>query len=107
MTTYLILNLLFLITLLMFIPKKITKPSKGWWIMLGGLLLLTALFTPLSTYLDIVEYDPSKILGLSIFGAPVENFFYALYAACIVPLVWNRLGENAQMKKERDEKSAS
>jgi len=106
MTTYLILNLLFLLTLLMFIPKKFRKPSKAWWIALGGLLILTAIFDPLIIHFDIVDYDPSKILGLRIFGAPIEDFFYALYAACIVPLVWNRLGENAQMKKEKDAKSS-
>ena len=97
--TYLILNLLFLITLIMFIPKTFKKPPTAWWITLAGLVILTAIFDPLIIYFDIVAYDPSKILGLHIFGAPIEDFFYALYAACIVPLVWNRLGENALEKE--------
>jgi lycopene cyclase domain-containing protein len=93
MMTYLILNVLFLVTLVMFLPKKFKKPSITWWITLGSVLLLTLLFDPIIIALDIVDYDPSKILGPRLFGAPVEDFFYALYAVCLVPLVWNKLGE--------------
>ena len=96
MMTYLVLNLAFLVTLLMFIPKTFKKPPTAWWITLGGLILLTAIFDPLIIYLHIVDYDPAKILGLRLFGAPIEDFFYALYAACIVPLVWHRLGEKKE-----------
>ncbi|RWZ78677.1 MAG: lycopene cyclase domain-containing protein [Candidatus Microsaccharimonas sossegonensis] len=77
----------------MFLPKKIKKIPKAWWLTLAGLLILTAIFDPLMIYLQFFQYAPSKILGLTFFGAPIEDFFYALYAACIVPLVWNRLGE--------------
>lgn len=91
--TYLLLNLAFLVTLIMFMPKKLKKPPVAWWITLGGLLVLTAIFDPLIIYFNIVEYTPEKILGLKLFGAPIEDFFYALYASCIVPLIWNRIGE--------------
>jgi lycopene cyclase domain-containing protein len=99
MMTYVFLNLLFLLTLLMFIPKQFKKPPTAWWITLGGLIILTAIFDPLIIYFSIVDYDPTKILGLRFFGAPVEDFFYALYAACIVPLIWNRLGEKKDHRK--------
>ena len=91
--TYLILNLIFLVTLIVFIPTRLKKPPVAWWITLGGLILLTGIFDPLIIYFNIVDYAPEKILGLKLFGAPIEDFFYALYAACVVPLVWNRLGE--------------
>lgn len=91
--TYLLLNLLFFITLVMFIPKHFKKPPVAWWMTLAGMLILTAIFDPIIIYFHIVEYDPAKILGLHLFGAPIEDFFYALYAVCIVPLVWNRLEE--------------
>jgi lycopene cyclase domain-containing protein len=93
MTTYLFLNLVFLATLIMFLPKKITRPTKKWWITLGVIVLLTAVFDPIIIALGIVDYDPSKILGILWFGAPIEDFFYAIYAVILVPLVWNRLGE--------------
>jgi len=92
--TYLILNVLFLVTLIMFIPKSFKKPPLAWWVTLGGVLLLTLVFDPIIILLNVVAYDPTKILGLYVFGAPIEDFFYALYAACVVPLIWQRIGEN-------------
>jgi lycopene cyclase domain-containing protein len=91
--TYLILNLAFLVTLVMFIPRRLKKPPRAWWITLASVLLLSLVFGPIIVALDIVDYNPDMILGLKLFGAPIEGFFYALYAACIVPLVWNRMGE--------------
>jgi lycopene cyclase domain-containing protein len=93
MTTYLLLNLLFLLTILMFIPRTLRRPSKAWWITLGVVVGLTAIFDPIIIMLDIVAYDPTKLLGIYWFGAPIEDFFYAIYAVVIVPLVWQRLGE--------------
>lgn len=93
MTTYLVLNLVFLVSILLFLPKKLQKPGKALWITLAVLLVLTAIFDPIIIALDIVDYDSSKILGLYWFGAPIEDFFYAIYAAILVPLVWNKLGE--------------
>lgn len=98
MITYLILNVLFFLTLVMFIPTKFTKPSKAWWITLIGLLVLTAIFDPIMIHLDLFGYNESKILGVSFFGAPIEDFFYAIYAAAVVPLIWNRIGEKNQEK---------
>lgn len=93
MTTYLLLNLLFFLTILMFIPRTLRRPSKAWWITLGVVVGLTAIFDPIIIMLDIVAYDPTKLLGIYWFGAPIEDFFYAIYAVAIVPLVWQRLGE--------------
>lgn len=100
MITYLILNLAFFVTLVMFMPNRFKKIPKAWWVTLGGLLVLTLVFDPLIIYLNIVDYNPDKVLGLYLFGAPIEDFFYAVYAACIVPLVWNRLDEKDKEKSK-------
>ncbi len=91
MITYLVLNLIFFISVILFLPKKMTKPQRAFWITLAGLIVLTAIFDPIIIALNIVDYDPTKILGLYLFGAPIEDFFYAVYAACIVPLIWHTL----------------
>jgi len=101
MFTYILLNLLFLITLVIFMPNKLKKPPRAWWFTLYALFLLTLVFDPIIILLDVVAYDPSKILGFNLLGAPIEDFFYAIYAACIVPLVWHRLGEKKREKEER------
>jgi len=92
MTLYLILNLLFLITVLALLPKITARPTKAWWLTLITILGLTAVFDPIIVALHIVAYNPASILGVYWFGAPVEDFFYAIYAVMIVPLLWNRLG---------------
>lgn len=91
--TYLILNCLFLFTLILFLPATLKKPSKAWWIALAIVVALTAIFDPIIIALGIVDYDPSKLIGVYWFGAPIEDFFYALYAVILVPLVWKRIGE--------------
>jgi lycopene cyclase domain-containing protein len=101
MTTYLILNVVFLLTLIMFIPKDFKKPGSAWWFTLAGLFVLTAIFDPLIIFLHIYAYTSTKILGIRLLGAPIEDFFYALYAACVVPMIWNRLGEKSKEKHEK------
>ena len=93
MYTYIFLNVLFLLTLVMFIPKKFKKPSLAWWITLHSVFLLALVFDPIIILLHVVAYNPTKLLGFNLLGAPIEDFFSALYAACLIPLVWNRLGE--------------
>ncbi|MAU33915.1 hypothetical protein CL689_06520 [Candidatus Saccharibacteria bacterium] len=96
MTTYLILNLLFLLTAILFLPVQFRKPPTAFWIALGVVFVLTMIFDPIIIALDIVAYDQTKLLGIFIFGAPVEDFFYAMYAAIIVPLLWTRFGKRRQ-----------
>lgn len=99
MTTYLVLNLVLFVSIFLFLPKQWKLPPKAFWVTLGGLIVLTAVFDPIIVALDIVAYDETKLLGVYWFGAPVEDFFYAVYAAIIVPLIWIKLGERRDVAK--------
>lgn len=88
--TYLLVNLVFLACILVLLAPSIKKPSKAWWLMFAVLMLLTAVFDSLIVWAGIVGYDASKILGIYVGFAPIEDFFYAILAACIVPLFWKR-----------------
>ncbi len=55
-------------------------------------MVLTAVFDNLIILADIVDYDPRLILGLFVYKAPVEDFFYAILAVILVPSLWNRFG---------------
>lgn len=101
MITYLILNLLFLLTVILFLPVHFRKPPAAFWIALAVVSLLTMVFDPIIIALDIVAYDETKLLGLFIFGAPIEDFFYAVYAAMIVPLLWTRFAKRRQHEDNR------
>jgi len=39
----------------------------------------------------IVQYDPTKILGIFIGVAPVEDFAYSVIAAVLIPAIWTSL----------------
>lgn len=56
-----------------------------------ALFALTAVFDPLLVGFDVVRYDPATLLGFTLFGAPIEDFFYVLATALVVPGVWQRL----------------
>lgn len=92
MATYLLVNLIFIVAILAFVKVGYRKPSKRWWIMLGVLLVLTAVFDSVLVYFEVVGYDLDKILGMYVGYAPVEDFFYAIFAAIIVPWAWHKFG---------------
>lgn len=98
--TYIILNLVFMAAILFLFAKTITKPSKVWWITLGILLALTLVFDNFIILAGIVDYDPLKILGLRLGVAPVEDFFYAVFAVMIVPLLWQRFAPPTKGRHE-------
>lgn len=90
MATYLILNILFLAVVAGILhAKKVLHPTRQAAATLLILLVLTALFDSLIIAAGIVAYDPSKLLGLTIGRAPIEDFFYCFLAILIVPSLWH------------------
>lgn len=94
--TYLILNLVFMACVLILTIKKLTSPSRAWWITLFVILFLTLIFDSLIIWAGIVGYDTTKILGLYIGYAPVEDFFYALLVCILVPMFWHQFEPTVQ-----------
>lgn len=91
--TYLILNTVFILCIAGLFWAHIKKPSKAWWVTLAILLALTAVFDSIIIWAGIVAYDPTKILGIYVGRAPVEDFFYAVLAVIVVPLLWHIFGK--------------
>lgn len=56
------------------------------------LCVLTAVFDTLMIAADLYVFDPDKILGWYVWGAPVEDFAYAVAAAVGMPVLWVVLG---------------
>lgn len=98
--TYLILNIVFIICVVVMTAMTFKRPSRNWWITLGALLVLTLVFDNLIIWAGIVGYDTSKLLGVFIGHAPIEDFFYALLAVIIVPLFWKRFDTKSQTEGE-------
>lgn len=55
------------------------------------MFILTAIFDSLIIALSIVDYDSSKILGINILNAPIEDFAYTIAAVILVPSLWTYL----------------
>ena len=63
------------------------------------LCVLTAVFDTIMIDVGLYVFDPDKILGLYIWGAPLEDFAYAIAAAIGMPVLWVALGRR---KSRRD-----
>lgn len=94
MFTYITLNIVVLAIIGAIFYKRATIPSRYWWLMITVLLLLTAIFDSLIIATGIVAYDTSKLLGIYIGIAPIEDFFYAILAAILIPLLWHKKDVN-------------
>lgn len=59
---------------------------------LAAILGTTAVFDNLIIWSGIVAYDETRILGLRIGLAPVEDFLYAIVAVLLSASLWRILG---------------
>ncbi len=91
MATYLVLNCLFLCVVLLLL--RVLNGRIVWnqsvTVTLIVLLVLTAIFDSVIVASGIVAYDETKILGMSLGSAPIEDFFYAVLAAVLIPNLWH------------------
>ncbi|GAA4623880.1 lycopene cyclase domain-containing protein [Cellulomonas oligotrophica] len=74
------------------------RRMRGWpvlWTVLH-LCVLTAVFDTIMIAADLYVFDPDKILGVHVLGAPVEDFAYAVAAGVAVPVLWTVLGRSAR-----------
>ena len=100
--TYLIVNIVFIGIVLFLFAKSFQKPTPAWWITLAALLILTLIFDNLAIWAGMFHYAPEKILGIHIGLAPVEDFFYALLAALLIPTLWRHFGSLDAKKRGVD-----
>ncbi|RMI12934.1 lycopene cyclase domain-containing protein [Cellulomonas triticagri] len=62
--------------------------------LVGGALVmcvLTMVFDTLMIAADLYVYAEDKILGVYLWGAPLEDFAYALAASLAMPVLWTVL----------------
>ena len=64
-------------------------------ITMAVLLAMTAVFDNIMIGVGLVGYDPSRISGVFIGIAPIEDFAYAVAAVLLLPALWVLLGRSA------------
>jgi len=91
--TYLALNAIFMLIACIALGRvRAGRSRRQLWTALVHILIMTAIFDSLIIMAGIVNYDESKISGITIWLAPAEDFAYAVAAVIFVPLVWTLLG---------------
>ena len=92
MATYIVLNLLFLTTVLGVLAwRKLLTFGRAVWATLAVLLVTTIVVDSLLIYLGMFTYPADKILGIHVGLAPIEDLFYSLLAGLAVPAIWKGL----------------
>jgi len=89
--TYLALNLAFM--LIAFVALNLVS-RKSPWRAIGftmiWMLLTTLVFDNIIIALGIVGYDETKISGLLLGLAPIEDFAYTVVSVLAVGILWNK-----------------
>ena len=90
--TYLALNLTFMFVA--FVTLNLVSRKSPWraigFTMLW-MLLVTLVFDNLIIGLEIVGYDKTKISGILLGLAPIEDFAYTVVAVLAVSIIWTKL----------------
>jgi lycopene cyclase domain-containing protein len=68
-------------------------------IVAGILLVMTAVFDNVMIGIGLVGYDVSKISGVFIGIAPLEDFSYAVAALILLPSLWVLLGTGRRRER--------
>lgn len=90
--TYLALNLTFM--LIAFVILNLVSRKSPWRAIgftMFWMLLVTLVFDNVIIGLDIVDYDPTKISGILLGLAPIEDFAYTVVAVLAVGIIWTKL----------------
>jgi len=90
--TYLALNVTFM--LIAFVILNLVSRKSPWraigFTMLW-MLLVTMVFDNVIIGLEIVGYDKTKISGILLGLAPIEDFAYTVVAVLAVSIIWTKL----------------
>lgn len=95
--TNLVLNLLVLAVLLA-VSLPVLRRLRLWPLLgaVAVLCALTVVFDTLMIRVGLYVFDPAKILGVRIWGAPLEDFAYAVAAGVAMPVLWTVLGRRSR-----------
>lgn len=101
--TNIVLNVAVLVVLAA-VSWRVLRRMRGWPLVwtAAHLCVLTAVFDTVMIDVGLYVFDPAKILGVHIWGAPLEDFAYAVAAAVFVPVLWVLLGRSSRTSAAPD-----
>lgn len=96
--SYATLNMLFLAAVCTVTVVLTRRAGVGvrWWTSVGlimvALLVLTVIFDSIIIMTDMVRYDESLLVGVTIWHTPIEDLAWPVAAALLLPALWTWLG---------------
>ena len=90
--TYLALNMTFMF--IAFVTLNLVSRKSPWraiGLTMLWMLLVTLVFDNIIIGLEIVGYDKTKISGILLGLAPIEDFAYTVVAVLAVSIIWTKL----------------
>ncbi len=63
--------------------------KKDFWIVLGIMMLFTAVFDQFLTGLPIVNYNEANISGIRLIFAPIEDFSYTIAGVILIGSIFH------------------
>ena len=101
--TNIVLNVIVLVVLVVVSWRVLRRLRPGPLVWTAVVMcVLTLVFDTLMIAADLYVYDPDKILGVYLWGAPLEDFAYALAAALAMPVLWTALGARGRDRAADD-----
>lgn len=93
--TNIVMNVLVLVALTA-VSWPVLRRMRGWPLVAAAaaVCLLTVVFDTIMIDVGLYEYATDKILGVYVWGAPLEDLAYAIAAAVFVPVLWVLLGRS-------------
>lgn len=98
------LTFLFALAVIVVVLVATVRPAVAWKavaVTLAILVALTAVFDSIMIALGFFSYPESKLLGLFVGLAPIEDFAYPVAAAVLLPTLWTLLIEKRRKVAER------
>lgn len=90
--TYLALNVTFM--LIAFVTLNLISRKSPWRTIgftMFWMILVTLVFDNIIIGIEIVGYDKTKISGILLGLAPIEDFAYTVVAVLAVSIIWTKL----------------
>lgn len=92
-----VLNLVVLAVLAVVLAPRLRRLRPGPLAWTGlAMLVLTTVFDTVMIAAGLYDFDPAKILGVYVWGAPIEDFAYSLAALALMPALWTALGARSR-----------
>lgn len=92
--TYLFINLVVLVIILVILwIAKALVVNRAVLVAMVVIVVLTAIFDSFIIIAGIVAYDTEKLSSIYIGAAPLEDFFYSVAVAIMIPSIWKGLGK--------------